>query len=126
MTLTMYIATLAWILLSSGLVARKQKALHVGLMMTAISLDIALVLYLQITRGAVQTALSFTLSPLEITHIAFSSCALLLYFPVLFLGFRLLRQSSAQLRRWHVRLALSAYIARTSGFLFMFSMYGKN
>lgn len=126
MTLTMYIATLAWFLLSGGLVARKRKMLHVGLMLTGISLDIGLVLYLQITREAVQTALSFTLSPLELTHIAFSSCALLLYFPVLFLGCRLLKESNLMLRRWHIRLALSAYVTRTFGFLFMFSMYGKN
>jgi hypothetical protein len=92
-------------------------------MLFGILLDVALVLYLQITREAIQTAVSFTLSPLAQTHIFFSTGALLLYPAVLFYGIRLARDLQNQpLRKRHKRIALTAFVLRTLGFLFMFSL----
>ena len=112
-------------------------------MLSGIGIDICLVLYLQLTRRAVQKALGFDLELLQQIHIGCSTLALLLYFPTLYLGVQLLRtkapsvlcadsaildmQSEASrrmsLRRWHIRFAQSAFIARTLGLLFMFSMW---
>ena len=122
MTLNMWIAVLAWILLSAGLLKRKERSLHVLLMRSGIVLDIALVLYLQITREAVQTAAEFSLPIMEQIHIGFSTLALLLYFPVLYLGWQLGKESVPAKRALHIRLGLGAYVCRTLGFLFMFSM----
>lgn len=127
MTIPMYIATTAWLSLVAGLLSRKNRKLHVKLMLTGISLDVALVLFLQITREAVQTALKFELSALQHTHIAFSTAALLLYPLVIFLGWGLYNspQNSA-LRQRHRAIAILCFILRTLGFLFMFSMLGRD
>ena len=92
-------------------------------MLLGISLDVGLVLFLQLTRSAVQTALKFELSVLQQTHIAFSTAALLLYPIVIYFGWRLLRNpEDSMLRRKHRKIAITCFILRTLGFLFMFSM----
>ena len=124
MTIYMWIATAAWLCLVAGYLKRKSKSTHVLLMRTAIFTDIALVLYLQVTRGAVQTALSFNLTLLKQLHIGTSTIALLLYFPVLYLGFRLLQgKGTARTRALHIRIAMTAFVFRTLGFFLMFSMW---
>ena len=123
MTPYMYIATLAWLFLVSGYLSRKRRRAHVTLGLTGIFLDIALVVYLQVTRHAVQTAAAFTLKGLQQMHIGVSTVALVLYFPVLLLGMNLFHDSkNLRLRALHKRIAVTALIFRTLGFLFMFSM----
>ncbi len=139
MTPSMYVASLAWTLLAAGYLMRPKRQLHVRLMVSGIALDLSLVLYLQLTRDAVQKALAFDLGPLQQTHIAFSSLAVALYFPTLALGAVLYRRGGAEhlndsvvakqygiLRQWHIRFALSAFAARTLGLLFMFSLLKRS
>ena len=77
------------------------------------------------TRSAIQSALAFSLKLLQQVHIGFSTIALLLYFPVLYLGFRLWRGGGRPgLRDLHRKLACAALFFRTLGFIFMFSMWG--
>jgi len=143
MTLQMYIASIAWLALVLGVLQRRNRKRHVALMLFGIAIDITLVLYLQVTRSAIQTALEFKLDIVQQLHIWLSTAALVLYFPVMFLGFRLLRalnqaqgnqaqgnqgqgnqgQPNSRLRILHIRYAVSAFIFRTAGFLFMFSMW---
>ncbi len=123
MTPYMYIASIAWIFLVSGWLARKNRRAHITLALTGIYLDVALVAYLQVTRGAVQTAMSFTLSALKQAHIGVSTVAFVLYIPVLILGTKLLKNpADGELRKIHKNVALAALIFRTLGFVFMFSM----
>ncbi|MCB0337473.1 MAG: hypothetical protein KDD62_14250 [Bdellovibrionales bacterium] len=123
MTINMYIATVAWILLILGYTKRFDRKKHVPLVLSGIGLDIALVLYLQVTRSAVQTALEFELSILEQMHIWMSTLALLLYFPVLFLGFKLVKGNAPEgYLEKHKKLATTALILRSCGFILMFSM----
>ena len=92
-------------------------------MLCGICTDIVMVVYLQLTREAIQKALGFELALLKQIHIGVSTTALILYFPVLYLGFRLLKRgSSPNIRRWHIRIALTAFAFRCLGFVFMFSM----
>ena len=120
----MWIASAAWLALVLGLVWRKNRRAHVPLMLAGIIADVSLVLYLQFAREAVQTALEFKLSFLEQSHIVVSTLALVLYLPVTVLGFRLLLgEFSIAARLWHLRLAISAFVLRTLGFIFMFSMW---
>ena len=114
----MYIATLAWLCLCVGLLERKRRPVHVAFMLSGILLDIGLVLYLQFTKDAIQTALGFSLAALKQVHIGFSTGAFVLYFPVLFLGAKLLGGSgTARTRSWHIRLAVMAFILRSLGFV---------
>jgi len=124
MTINMWIASVAWLLLALGYTQRRNRKRHVPLVLAAIGMDIGLVLYLQFTRSAVQKALEFSLKILQQIHIGFSTLALLLYFPILFLGFKLLRgDRDPKTRLLHIRIATIALIARTLGFCFMFSMW---
>lgn len=123
MSIYMYIAAAAWLLLLAALLCRKKRRVHVPLAVSGIMLDATLVAYLQYARSAVQTALSFSLTPLNQIHIGCSTIALLLYLPVLWLGILLLCCGrSGRLRRWHIRFASSAFFFRTLGFIFMFSL----
>lgn len=124
MTISMWIATVAWLLLVLGYIARRDRSRHVPLMLSGIGIDIALVTYLQLNRGAIQTALSFRMELLQQLHIGFSTGALILYFPVLYLGIKLIGAPASALRRTHVRIATVALVLRTVGFVLMFSMLG--
>lgn len=120
----MWIASFAWLCLVIGYLKRKERSVHIRLMLIGICTDIALVLYLQVTRSAVQTALKFSLTAFQQIHIGFSTLALLLYFPVLFLGIQLIKGTgSAHTKARHMVIAQTALILRTLGFLFMFSMW---
>ena len=88
-------------------------------MLTGISLDIILVLYLELSRNAVDTALSFKLEPIAQAHIAVSTLALILYFPLLYLGYKLSKGEQTK-RQIHKKLGITAYSLRTLGFIFMF------
>ena len=124
MTLNMWIATLAWALLVVGFLNRRNTSQHVRFMLAGIFLDIALVLYLQVTRDAIQKAASFSLAILEQVHIGFSTVALLLYFPVLYFGFSLLSKGpDPKIFSRHKTCAVTAFIFRGLGFVFMFSMW---
>ena len=121
MTLYMWIATVAWGLLVIGYLFRKQRQLHVTLMLSGIAVDLSLVLFLEITRDAVQTALGSDVSLLEYVHIAASTGAVICYIPTLYFGWKLLG-GEIKYRKAHVRVAVIALALRTIGFIFMFSM----
>ena len=124
MTANMAVATFAWLLLMAGYLLRARREVHVPLMLTGIFTDIGLVLYLEFTRRAVETAVAFTLEPLQQAHVIVSTVALVLYFPVLYLGCRLYGDpSSATIRSKHKKVAITALAFRTCGFLLMFSMW---
>ncbi len=127
MTPSMWIASVAFVLLWLGYSQRHNRLRHVACIAAALALDIGLVLYLEATRSAIKTALSFELAILQQIHIAVSTVALLLYFPIIFLGIRLLmNKASRSQRNWHRQLAVCALLFRTLGFVFMFSMLGKH
>jgi len=120
----MVVASFAYFCMVFGLYHRLQRNLHVALMSLAIITDLALVLTLQIQRDAIQTAFSMTLSPLQQAHIAMSSAATVLYFPVFYLGAgrRLGKLKGLASRKWHIRLGIAAFVFRTLGFILMFSL----
>ncbi|HRK01946.1 MAG TPA: hypothetical protein PLH57_04720 [Oligoflexia bacterium] len=126
-------ATLAYVILLVGLSLRKKnRLLHGRLMGFAIFLDLALVLLLQIERNAIDTAVNLRLTPLQMCHVLSSTIATVLYFPTLYFGFKCLRQIGSptadrpMLRKKHLRFAVPAFIFRTIGFLFMFSLLPKD
>lgn len=123
MTVCMWIATVAWICLIGGYLNRRDARRHVPLVLAAIVLDLGLVLYLQITRSAVQTAVEFSLTLPQKIHIISSSLAVALYIPMVLLGLKLFRnRSHDKTRTIHKRLAVAILLFRTLGFIFMFSM----
>jgi hypothetical protein len=123
-TVPMKWASWCYFLMCAGLVMRKHSQLwHARLMASAIFGDLALVLILQAQRGAVQTAISFKLSALQQAHIGFSTLATVLYFPLLYLGWKQIRgEADAKAKKLHQRLGMYAFAFRTMGFFLMFSL----
>lgn len=120
----MLLATLSYTLMFWGVIFRKLRAVHVGLMVSAIFIDLTLVLVLQFQREAIQTAVSLSLDVWQQLHVGASTLATALYIPVLILGSKLLfaEKRSLKLRAWHIKLGWSAFIFRTLGFILMFSL----
>lgn len=121
MTLPMLIASVAWGFLSLGVLLCRKRTAHVVCMLFGVALDVSLVLYLQVTRNAMQTALEFRLSTLEQLHILCSSVALFLYAPTLLCAYLFYYQKK-NLFTVHKGFGYAAYGFRTLGFLFMFSI----
>lgn len=128
-TLYMGIATLGYWLLASGFILRKSDKKSHGILMTAgIVTDVSLVLVLEFQRSAINTAVSFTLGPLQQAHILSSTVATVLYFPLLYIGWALYRGKlkSPKVRRFHKRAGITAFIFRSIGFLLMFTLLASS
>ena len=123
----MGMATLAFCLMNLGLINRQTPKIHATYMVAAIAIDLAIVLVLEVQRHAIKTAMALTLSPLQQGHIGASSVATLLYFPILYLGWRGLRHGlSKSARRLHMRLGVTAYVFRSIGFVLMFALLSRH
>ena len=117
------VAALSYAILVSGLLLRKNRRIHPILMSLGISLDLVLVVTLQIQRQVIQDTMTETYTAFQWGHIIASIVAVVLYIPVLILGVRqVLQRGGPAGRRWHIRVALSAFAFRSTGFVLMFSM----
>jgi len=119
----MWIATTAWVCLIAGFLNRRSVKKHIPLVLTAIVLDLGVVVFLQTTRSAVQTAVEFSLTVPQKIHIISSSIAVTLYIPMVALGVYLYRnRTHHKVRRVHRGIGMFALLSRTLGFIFMFWM----
>lgn len=124
-----WFASFAFLLLLLGFsVRRSRRDLHVGLMCGGMGLDLIIVLLLEFGRDAVGTALANGLTTWQQIHVGASTLAVLFYVPVFALGFLRWRNPAApaHFRKWHLRLGYCALACRSVGFLFMFSIVGRN
>lgn len=124
-----YVSTLSFLLLLAGFAVRRtRRDLHVRLMCSGMALDLVIVLLLEFSRDAVGVAFGSTLTPYQLTHVIASTFAGAFYIPVFILGYKRWRNPAApeSLRTWHMRLGYCALACRAVGFLFMFSIVGRN
>lgn len=127
-TVYMVLASIAFYSMLLGFILRKRapKA-HLRFMGFAMALDLALVLTLELQRDAVGTALSFTLNPWQQAHIATSSIATALYFPMIALGaLKFTKYRGYNVNHWHKILGIACMAARGLGYLLMFSMLSNH
>jgi len=119
----MGVASFAYFLMAFGVFLRKRdRWLHRKLMFTAMGIDFSLVLFLEITRSAVDTASSGSLTVLQFSHVLFSTLALLGYGPMIYWGKSLYESESPRIRYWHRNIGILTFVFRTLGFFLMFSM----
>jgi hypothetical protein len=124
----MVVATVNLFLFLIGTTLRRRYRLgHITFMSAGIISDLGLVLTLQITRQAVQTAASFKLSAWNQAHIYMSSAATALYIPMIIIGLVVIRLkrdrlSAVQKQRLHKRLGILTLTFRILGYLLMFTM----
>ncbi|RME36448.1 MAG: hypothetical protein D6788_11565 [Planctomycetota bacterium] len=67
------------VILVVGYCNRRRRSVHVPLMISALVIDLSMVLYLEITRAVVETIPKRPLTPLLIVHIILSVIVLVLY-----------------------------------------------
>ncbi len=122
MSLYQILATLSYIVLFSGILLRKNRKVHPPFMLVGVISDIVLVLILEFSRGAIETAFSGSVTLFQGVHIVTSSLAVLFYLPTVYYGFlRLKPKPSQKVKKRHKLLGVTAFTFRTIGFIFMFS-----
>ncbi len=82
------ISTLVLLMLAVGIYFRRRREIHMKLMTSAFAIDLALVLYIELTRHAVETVATQT-KPLLWFHATVSTSVLVLYVVMFALGRRL-------------------------------------
>ncbi|MBI4717261.1 MAG: hypothetical protein HY763_05615 [Planctomycetes bacterium] len=110
------ISVLVCIALVVGYTLRRRPRVHIPLMLTAFVVDLALVLYLEITRDAIGIARQH-LGPLMIVHIAISVAVLALYVGQIATGLRKVRGRPSA---WHGRAGLVLLVARLANLVTSF------
>lgn len=117
-------AMLSYGALVSGLCLIKNKKMHALLMGIGIIADFILVIALEIGRHVFSIIASQHLSYFLIGHIITSSCAVVLYIPILILGYQIYRTQNSKFESspWYTKIVLLAFVFRSIGFILMFAM----
>jgi uncharacterized membrane protein YozB (DUF420 family) len=117
------LASLAFVLIVAGWAQRRNRARHVPLVLAGIGLDLALVVWLELSRGVVEKTMHDDFSMLRWVHIWSSTLAVVLYLPTLWFGFRMLRGAAdPAVRKRHAVVATLALVTRTIGFVCMWGV----
>lgn len=104
------LSTLVVILVTAGVLNRRNTSRHMLLMSMAFAVDLSLVLYIEGTRHAVETVVS-TPRPLVWFHAGVSTMVLALYVAQIALGRRMLAGRFSS-RRVHLALGLTFLLCR--------------
>lgn len=62
-----------------GVFNRRRRSVHIPLMVSALVIDLAMVLYLELTRAVVESLPGRTMTPILVIHILISTLVLVLY-----------------------------------------------
>lgn len=117
------ISTLIVLLIAAGLWYRKQARVHIPLMLSAFVLDVLLVLYIEITRHAIETVGTEITAPthndLLVFHVIVSLLTLLLYVGLTWSGIKLYRGDHGK-RNLHRNMAAAFILCRLSNYVTSF------
>lgn len=109
MTPVIAYSTAVLALIVTGVALRRRRRVHIPIMLSAFVLDVASVLYLQVQRQAVQTAVGKPTTMLMI-HVSLAIGTVILYLVVIPLGWRL--AVSGKGRPAHRRAAMMFLVCR--------------
>ncbi|MEM9400014.1 MAG: hypothetical protein AAF984_07370 [Verrucomicrobiota bacterium] len=109
------ISTFVLVLIALGIYYRKNKRWHMRYMISAFVVDVLLVLYIEITRQAVDQAIT-TLSFLLRFHITASVLTLVAYIVQFVLGFALIN-TGKNLRMAHITVGISFVVLRLTNYI---------
>jgi len=110
------LSTLVVIIVAAGFWLRKRRnALHIRLMISAFLIDLCLVIYIEISRHAVQKVVTST-RPLVWFHAAVSVAVLATYVMMIQLG-RGLLAGRPMARRWHRVLGMTFVVLRSLNYV---------
>jgi hypothetical protein len=83
-------ATIALVLICAGVLNRRKRTIHVPLMLSALTIDIVMLLIIEFSRSAIETAVHTPLPTILLIHIIFSVLLVCAYLYMLFFGLKLL------------------------------------
>jgi uncharacterized membrane protein YozB (DUF420 family) len=90
------------LILVIGVLNRRRKRIHIPLMLSAMAIDVGMVLYLEIRRGVVESIPQRPMTPLLVIHITISVLVLILYGVQVVTGYR---NAKGRRSTWHPRIA---------------------
>ena len=73
------LSVLVYVLLLIGYANRRRRRLHISLMVTALAIDLGMVLFLELTRAVIESIPGREMTSLLVVHIALSTVVLFLY-----------------------------------------------
>src|SRR5687767_5511339 len=116
-------STIILLLLAYGIAQRKNSKVHIPVMLSAFVLDVALVLYIEITRHAVETFVDSVKTPVDhgflLFHIGVSLLTLALYIAQIVTGRKLFKGNHG-IRPLHRKLAWLFIVCRLTNYVTSF------
>lgn len=117
------ISSFVLVLLAIGLWKRKVVKIHVPAMLTAFVVDVALVLWIELNRGAIEKVVESAATPMDhsllLFHVTVSLITIVLYTVLTILGFKILKGQN-ELIKLHRNLAGLFVICRLTNFVTSF------
>ncbi len=102
------ISIIVCLILVAGYLNRARRLVHIPLMAGAFLIDSGIVLYIELSRGAIETA-GAKMSPLMVLHICISLAVLVLYVGQVITG---IKNARGGISRWHAKAAIWLLVAR--------------
>jgi uncharacterized membrane protein YozB (DUF420 family) len=104
-----FLSAFVCVLIVVGLLNRRRKRMHIPLMLSALIIDLSMVLYLEIRRGVVESIPGRPMTPLLIVHIIISVTVLVLYGIQVYTG---IQNAKGRRSAWHPRVAPTFVVLR--------------
>lgn len=119
MSMFIVLSTLVVLLIFYGLSQRHNRAVHVPVMSAAFAADVVLVLAIELSRQAVEKAVTHVDNGLLMFHVAVSLLSLVMYIALTLSGRKLLRGEEA-VRPLHQKMAGAFLLFRLSNYVTSF------
>lgn len=107
------------LILAIGIWQRRNRKVHIPLMISAFTLDVLLVLIIEIQRHAVEKLVAQELSPFTMFHAGISLLVLLLYGAMGYTGYQLAK-NNAPFRPWHRSFSIAFVGLRLTNYVTSF------
>ncbi|MBY0449925.1 MAG: hypothetical protein K2X01_04795 [Cyanobacteria bacterium] len=104
------------LIIAVGILFRKNRKIHIPVMLLAFVCDMSLVLYIEFSRKAVEQVISGLPSALLAFHVATSLIVVLLYLALIISGVQIVKGKTNRLL-WHRQLATAFLIGRMINFV---------
>ena len=111
------LSTLVLFIIAYGVIKRNDRKVHIPVMTAAFLIDLGLVLYIELNRGAVEQAID-GVEGLLLFHIIVSALVLVLYIALTVIGVKLLKNPA--MMKLHRNLAAAFIICRLTNYVTSF------
>lgn len=103
------LSVLVCVMLVVGVLYRRNRRVHIPLMLSAFLIDLGMVLYLEIRRGVIESIPGRPMTPLLIVHISISTIVLVLYGLQIYSG---IQNAKGRRKPWHAKVGATFLVLR--------------